>query len=72
MVGHMARSLLPTAVVAGSLLGLRALEDGPRGPWLAAGELAAYATLTALATLAFERPLLREALSYVTRRPAGA
>jgi O-antigen/teichoic acid export membrane protein len=64
MAAHMARSLLPTAVVAAGVVGARSLESGMRTPAQAAGELACFVAGAVVLTWFAERPLLREALSY--------
>ncbi|HEV2752728.1 MAG TPA: oligosaccharide flippase family protein [Solirubrobacteraceae bacterium] len=63
---HALRALAPSVPAVVVVLGLRALEGaGPRGVLAAVAELALYLAVTAAATLAFERPLLREALGYL-------
>lgn len=63
---HAVRALLPSVPAVAVVLGLRALEGGAeRGAVAAAAELVLYLAVTAAATLAFERPLLREAMTYL-------
>lgn len=70
---HAARAIAPTLPPAAIVLALRAVEAGPREPWMAVAELAAYLTLTVAATLAIENRLLREVGGYLRgRSPAGA
>lgn len=58
------------------ILLVRVLEGGAqRGAGLVAAEVALYLAVTVAATVALERPLLREAAGYLrggTLRPAGA
>ena len=65
MVALIARALLPVVPGALLVLGLRALESGPREPAYAVLELAAFIACTAAATFARERPLVREILGYL-------
>ncbi len=67
---HAARAIAPTLPAAAVILGLRVLESGERTGAIALGELVAYGLVTAAATWAFERELLREAVGYVRARPA--
>jgi O-antigen/teichoic acid export membrane protein len=71
-ITHMLRAVAPTVPAAGSVLLLRALEDGGRSGGLIAGELALYVGVTAVATLAFERPLVREILAYLRPGPSAS
>jgi O-antigen/teichoic acid export membrane protein len=68
MVGHAARCLLPSLPALAAVLLLRTAERGPRGLGTALAELALYVAVTVVATWAFERSLLREALGYLRRR----
>jgi O-antigen/teichoic acid export membrane protein len=66
---HALRAVLPSVPAVAVVLGARLLEGSTeRTLALAAGELASYLAVTALATWAFERDLLREALGYLRRR----
>lgn len=67
---HAARAIAPTLPAAAVVLGLRALESGERTAAMAAGELAAYVVVAGVATMVFERALLREAVGYLRARPA--
>jgi O-antigen/teichoic acid export membrane protein len=71
LLGYIARALVPTAVAAASVLAMRLGVDEPRTLGLALGELAVYLAVNVIVTLALERPLLSEALSYL-RRPKPA
>jgi len=62
---HMARAMAPTVPAALVVLGLRWIADMDRGVPLALSEVALYGLVTVLATLAFERPLLREVATYL-------
>ena len=66
-LAHLVRAVAPTVPAAGAVLALRALETGPRSGPQAAWELAVYLAVTALATWALERRLLREAAGYLRR-----
>jgi len=68
---HSARAIAPTIPAAGAVLALRALTDLDRSVGLAAAELGLYVAVTAAATIALERPLLREVVGYL-RRPVPA
>lgn len=65
------RAVAPTVAPVAMVLLLRAAVPGDSLA-RAIAELAAYVALTAACTWAFERPLLREALSYVRARAAPA
>ena len=67
---HSARAIAPSLPAAAAVLAFRAVTDLERSPGLAIGELAAYALLTAAATWAVERALLKELVGYLTRAPA--
>jgi O-antigen/teichoic acid export membrane protein len=72
VAGYMLRAIIPTVPAAAAVLGVRVtLESGERTLGVALGELALYLAITAVATVAFERPLLAEALSYLRRAPSG-
>jgi O-antigen/teichoic acid export membrane protein len=70
LVLYMARALAPTAIAVGVVAAIRLVETGDRTLGLALGELAIYLAVNAIATLAFERKLIREAISYLRRQPA--
>jgi hypothetical protein len=59
------RALAPSAPAVGIVLLARALESGERTAGLALAELAAYLVITAAATWALERNLIREAIGYL-------
>ncbi len=67
IVGLIARAVLPVLPGALVVLGLRALESGPREPAYAVLELVAFVACTAAMTIARERPLLTEILGYLRR-----
>jgi O-antigen/teichoic acid export membrane protein len=69
IAGHVARGVAPALPAAATVLGARQLLEGGRSPGRALAELAAFSLLVALATLAFERNLLRESLGYLRGRP---
>lgn len=62
---HSARAMAPTVPAVVAVLGFRAVTDLDRTPGLAAAELAVYAALIVAATVALERPLIREVIGYV-------
>jgi PST family polysaccharide transporter len=66
------RATLPTVPAAGVVVALRLLERGPRTLPMVAGEVFAYLVVTAFATWALERQLLREAVSYLVARRSVA
>lgn len=67
---QLVRAFTPTAVAAAPILALRALEGNENTLPAAAAVFALYVVATLIATLALERPLLREALGYMLRRRA--
>jgi hypothetical protein len=70
---HVLRAIAPTVPAVAAVLVLRLALEGERTLDLALLELALYLVVTALMTVALERPLLREARSYLRRpgvRPA--
>ena len=71
---HMARAIAPSIPAVGMVLAVRAAEDPHRGAQSAIIELVVYLLVTVLATLAFERSLLREVAGYLRpgRRPLVA
>jgi PST family polysaccharide transporter len=66
------RSLVPVLPGALLVLALRLAESGGRGPAEALAELALYIAITALMTVALERPLLREMFGYLRGAPRPA
>jgi O-antigen/teichoic acid export membrane protein len=62
---HFLRAIAPTIPAAGAVLLLRLTIGGERTADLALFELAVYLLVTALMTILLERPLLREARSYL-------
>jgi hypothetical protein len=62
---HAGRSILPSLPAVGAVLAARLLETGERTAGIAAGELVLYLAVTLVATLALERPLLREVAGYL-------
>jgi lipopolysaccharide exporter len=65
------RAVWPTLPAVALVLGLRAVESGPRTSGEALGELALYIAAVVVVTALAERALLREAIGYVRRRPPG-
>ena len=63
------RAFAPTALAAGAVLALRLALGGEATLGLALAELALYLIVNAAVTIALERPLITEALSYL-RSPA--
>lgn len=70
MLAHIARAIAPTVPAVASTLALRMVAGAPRTLQAAIVELALYCLVTAGATWAFERALLREVAGYF-RRPQG-
>ncbi len=66
------RAFAPTVVAATPILALRALEGTETTLPAAAAVFAFYLVATVVATLALERPLLREAVWYLLRRQPQA
>jgi O-antigen/teichoic acid export membrane protein len=64
---HALRAIAPSIPAVGAVLLARVLETGARSEARAIGELALYAAVTLVATLVFERDLLREARGYLGR-----
>jgi len=71
-LSHLARAVAPTVVAAAAVLGSRLLIGGDRSAGLAAAELALYLVVTVVATLFFERDLLREIAGYLRARRDSA
>ncbi|HEY2159692.1 MAG TPA: oligosaccharide flippase family protein [Solirubrobacteraceae bacterium] len=69
---HAWRAILPTVPAVAVVLGMRQLETGTRTAAMAISELAVYLAVTVLATWLFEGSLIREAMSYLSRRGTGA
>jgi O-antigen/teichoic acid export membrane protein len=69
MVRHALRAVAPSIPAAGAVLAMRLLESGARTHADAIAEIAVYLAVTACATVAFERPLLREIARYVHPQP---
>jgi O-antigen/teichoic acid export membrane protein len=67
---HIARAIAPTVPAVAAVLLIRVADGGARSLEVALGELGVYVLVTVAATIAFERALLGEALSYVRRRPS--
>ena len=66
---HMVRAMAPTVPAALAVLAVRAMDGGERTPGMAFAELGLYIAVTIVATLLFERRLLREARGYLRARP---
>jgi polysaccharide transporter, PST family len=69
MVWHTARAVAPSVPAVAAILGMRAIEHGDRTPGIAIAELVVYAVITIVATIFFERALLREVLGYLRKPP---
>jgi O-antigen/teichoic acid export membrane protein len=67
---HTLRAIAPTIPAVLVVLAARALESGERTLGMALGELALYVVATVVATIAFERTLLREVMGYLRPSPA--
>jgi lipopolysaccharide exporter len=65
MFRHMLRAVAPTLPAAGTVLLLRLVDGSPRTAAAAVAELVLYAVVTVIATLVFERDLLREVVGYL-------
>ena len=70
------RAIAPVVPAAAAVLLLRLLVDGDRTLALALGELALYALVTIVATVYFERALVKEMTAYLRgsvskQRPAA-
>ena len=72
MARHAARAMLPAVLAAVPVLLLRLVEPGARTGLTAIAELALYAAVTIVATLAIEGRLIREALGYLRARRTAA
>ena len=71
MLSHLLRGFAPTLVAAPPVLVVRILAGREQTLLAAIAVFALYVALTGLATLAFERPLLREAVGYLLPRREG-
>lgn len=67
---HAARAIAPSVPAALVVLAMRAAEGAGKGGAEALAELVAYLGVTALATYALERDLLREIVAYLRGAPA--
>lgn len=65
---HATRAVLPAIPAVGVVLIVRAQETGGRTFGIALAELAAFLSVTVVATWMFEGPLVREALNYLLGR----
>lgn len=65
MLRHTVRAFLPVVPPAALVVGMRLAEPAGRSAWMAVAEFAAYAAVTVVATVVFERALLHELLGYV-------
>jgi O-antigen/teichoic acid export membrane protein len=65
MLGHSLRAAAPVLPAVAVVLGLRAAFPDAGGAGFAAAQLALFVGVTVAATLALERPLLREVVGYV-------
>ncbi|GAC1316769.1 MAG: lipopolysaccharide biosynthesis protein [Thermoleophilaceae bacterium] len=72
VLDHLWRSVVPATGAGLVMLALRAIAPGGRGPVRVIAELVLFGVLCAAATLAVERPLLREAVGYLRRRQVAA
>ncbi len=68
---HIVRSFAPAVPAVGVVLLARALQSGDRSLPLALAELTLYVAVIVVATAAFERSLLREAIGYLRGAPRG-
>lgn len=68
MLRHLARAFAPSVPAVAVVVAVRALENGPRTSGQALLELGLYLATTGIATLWFERRLLREILGYMRGR----
>jgi O-antigen/teichoic acid export membrane protein len=68
ILSQLFRGFAPTIIAAMPILVLRAAAGNETGLPAALGMFALYVVLTIVATVALERPLLREAIGYLVRR----
>ncbi|MDX6699300.1 MAG: hypothetical protein QOE65_2697 [Solirubrobacteraceae bacterium] len=71
MVRHIARAAAPTLPAVAAVLAMRLVESDERTIEAALAELVLYVAVTAAATWALERDLVREAVGYLRRRPSA-
>jgi lipopolysaccharide exporter len=64
-LGHLLRAMVPTALGAATVLAERALVGGGDSPQRVLAELAGYTAVVCIATIVFERSLLRELVGYL-------
>jgi O-antigen/teichoic acid export membrane protein len=69
---HAMRAILPTLPSAAVVLLMRTIETGERTPAHAVIEIVVFGLLIVWMTWLMERPLLREVVGYVRRRPVPA
>jgi O-antigen/teichoic acid export membrane protein len=69
MARHLGRAIAPTLPAAAVVLAARATGSGGDSLPAALGLLALYVAVTAVATAALERELVREVIGYLRRRP---
>jgi O-antigen/teichoic acid export membrane protein len=69
---HASRAIAPSIPAAASVGVMRLLEPRHRSASIAVAEIAIYLVVTLLATVTFERPLLREIGGYLRQRAATA
>jgi O-antigen/teichoic acid export membrane protein len=67
---HAARAIAPAVPATLAVLALRTAQTGERTAGLALGELGLFLAVAVAATVAAERPLLREVVGYLRGRPA--
>jgi O-antigen/teichoic acid export membrane protein len=68
---HTARAIMPVVPAVLVVLAARAIEPTHRGVAAAVIEFVAYLAVTVVATLGFERALLREVAGYLRRSGSG-
>ena len=71
IAAHVARAVAPTGPAVAAVLALRLAAGDGRPVGLVLGELALFAAVAVLATLALERSLLRELIGYLRGRPSS-
>lgn len=69
ILSHLMRAFAPTVLAGGPIILLRLLAGDEKTLAAALAVFALYVALTIVATAALERPLLREAVGYMFRRP---
>lgn len=65
MIRHSIRAMAPAVPAAAAVLAVRLADDGARSSGQAILELVVFAVVTVVATIAFERALLREMIGYL-------